>query len=200
MRGGISRKAVQISPHPSAFILSRACRSSGGFSLVVTTVQSTARKKTTAPMVNATCTVWGIGCPGPVSLPTPPIVWSHSGNFEAITAPAPMKTDCMANPTVRCCSGSRSATNARKGSMLMLTEASRIQSRPAAIHSTDECGMARRARLEQMAPTKKYGRLRPSAPHVRSLMWPINGCTSKPVTGAASQSRGSSLSLAPRYS
>ena len=38
---------------------------------------------------------------------------------------------------VRCCSGSRSATKARNGSMLILMEASSIQSRPAAIQSAE---------------------------------------------------------------
>ena len=69
--------------------------------------------------------------------------------------PAPMNTLCMAKPTVRCSSGSRSATKARKGSMLTFTDASRIQRRPAAIHSTPECGMARRASEASMAPTRK---------------------------------------------
>ena len=41
----------------------------------------------------------------------------------------------MAKPRVRCSGGSMSATKARNGSMLMLMEASRIQSSPAAIHS-----------------------------------------------------------------
>ncbi len=66
---------------------------------------------------------------------------SRYGMADATTAPRPMKMLCMANPLVRWSSGSISATKARNGSMLMLMDASRIQSSPAAIHSTDEFGM-----------------------------------------------------------
>ena len=62
------------------------------------------------------------------------------GSAEATTAPRPMKRLCMAKPAVRWPSGSMSATKARNGSMLMLMEASRIQSMPAAIHSADAVG------------------------------------------------------------
>ncbi len=61
----------------------------------------------------------------------------------------------MANPLLRWSAGSRSPTKARKGSMVMLTLASRIQSRPAAIQTVPEFGMAMRARLARMAPVRK---------------------------------------------
>ncbi len=77
------------------------------------------------------------------------------GSDEAMTAPSPMKIDCMAKPRVRCSSGSRSATKARNGSMLMLMDASRIQSSPAAIQSADERGIKINARELRIAPARK---------------------------------------------
>ena len=61
----------------------------------------------------------------------------------------------MEKPRVRCSGGSRSATNARKGSMLMLIEASITHSSPAAIHSADELGMAMSAKEASSAPMRK---------------------------------------------
>ena len=107
-----------------------------------------------------------------------------------MTAPRPMKSACMANPRVRCSGGKRSATKARKGSMLMLMEASMTQSSPAAIHSAVELGMATSANEASSAPTRKYGRRRPSRFQVRSLRWPMMGWTTSPVSGAASQRMG----------
>ncbi len=77
------------------------------------------------------------------------------GRAEATTAPRPMKRLCMAKPRVRWSSGRRSATKARNGSMLTLMEASRIQSRPAAIQSTPELGMSRSAAELSRAPVRK---------------------------------------------
>ena len=68
----------------------------------------------------------------------------------------------MAKPRVRCSSGSRSATKARNGSMLMLMEASRIHSSPAAIHSAEQRGIRISASELRIAPARKYGRRRPS--------------------------------------
>jgi hypothetical protein len=112
----------------------------------------------------------------------------------------PMKSACITNPDVRCDGGSLSATNARNGSIEMLIDASRIHSSDAAIQSEVDVGMMNSAIDARMAPVRKYGRRLPSGPHVRSLSAPTIGCTTRPVTGAASQSSGTSSGRAPRRS
>jgi hypothetical protein len=73
-----------------------------------------------------------------------------------------------------------------------------IQSIPAAIQSDGEFGINRRAADARMAPTRKYGRLRPRRFQVLSLMCPIMGCMIKPVTGAAIHKIGIRSISAPR--
>ena len=53
--------------------------------------------------------------------------------------------------------------------MLMLTEASSIQSSPAAIQTEEAFGIATSAQLARIAPARKYGRRLPSRVHVWSL-------------------------------
>jgi len=95
-----------------------------------------------------------VPCPGAPAA-TPKALVISQGRAPAIEAPSPMKRLCMAKPRVCCSCGSRSATKARKGSMLTLMEASRIQSRPAAIQRTEELGIRTRASELRMAPVRK---------------------------------------------
>src|ERR1041385_258176 len=125
-------------------------------------------------MKNDSRTVVGIV---PAALPATPnqLVIIH-GSAEAITAPDPMKKLCIAKPRVRSDAGSRSATNARNGSMEILIEASRIQSSPAAIQRPLDIGIAMSAQELRMAPTRKKGRRRPRrGGQGRALRGPATG-------------------------
>ena len=84
--------------------------------------------------------------------------------------------------------------------MLTLIEASRTHSAPAAIHSVDALGISSSIAELNSAPTRKYGRRRPSRVHVRSLAFPISGWISSPLSGAASHSSGSRSGVAPSTS
>ena len=116
------------------------------------TVQRTARKKTAAPSWKEYFTESGI----PLSvLPVTPIQLKRKGSALARLAPTPMKNDCITKPAVRWLGLSLSATKARKGSIEMLMEASRIQSRLAAIHSVLDVGMTKSAIEARTAPVRK---------------------------------------------
>ena len=84
--------------------------------------------------------------------------------------------------------------------MLTLMLASRIHSRPAAIQSDEDVGMMNSAMLEQDGAARKYGRRRPSRPHVRSLSVPTIGCTSRPVTVPPARGSGCDRARAPSVS
>src|SRR4051812_42412212 len=81
--------------------------------------------------------------------------------------------------------------------MAMLMLASSIHSMPAAIHKLDERGMKKSPMDASTAPARKYGRRRPSQFQVRSDIYPITGCTSRPVSGAAIHSPAMSSTWAP---
>ena len=84
---------------PLLFIRCHAAMSSGGCSLVVSTVQSTHRKKTSAPTWKEYFTVSGM----PLAvLPVTPNVRSRNGRALARLAPMPIMSDCMTKPAVRC--------------------------------------------------------------------------------------------------
>ena len=109
---------------------------------------------------------------------------------SASVAPSPMKKLCITKPAVRCSSDSLSATNARNGSIVMLIDASRIQSRPAAIQSVEDVGMKNSARLDRIAPDEEVRAPAPQPAPGAVAQRPTIGCTSSPVSGAASQSSG----------
>ena len=73
-----------------------------------------------------------------------------------------MSAVCMEKPNVRCSDGSKSATKARKGSMVMLIEASIIISMPAPTNidgaietNIAELGINTKAMAVSIAPTRK---------------------------------------------
>ena len=90
--------------------------------------------------------------PGAATLLTANQLLSIHGSAEANTAPTPMKKLCIAKPSVRCSSGSRSPTKARNGSMVTLIEASMTHSMIAATQSTGDCGMMISAAVVRIAP------------------------------------------------
>src|SRR6476661_3436141 len=95
----------------------------------------------------------------------------------------------MAKPVVRCEEGSLSPTKARNGSIDILIDASNTQSSMAAIHNAYEFGIKNKAKDARIAPAKKNGRLLPqNGCQVLSLIYPMIGCTTNPVKGAAIQS------------
>ena len=133
---------------------SNSSMSSGGHSDVVTTVQSTASRNTTAPTWNEYFTVSGI----PLAVfPATPSLLSTNGSAFAKLAPRPMNSDCITKPAVRCEVFSLSATNARNGSIETLIDASSTHSRLAAIQSVVDVGMMNSAIDAKIAPTRKYG-------------------------------------------
>ena len=83
----------------------------------------------------------------------------------------------------------------------MLSDASSIQSIAAANSSgapkAGLNGIRKSAMADRMAPVRKYGRRRPRRFQVRSERWPMIGCTSRPVSGAATHSAGRSSMLDP---
>src|ERR1035437_1172558 len=97
------------------------------------------------------------------------------GSAEAIMAPDPIKKLCIEKPVVLCSEGSISPTNALKGSIETLIEASIIHNIPAATHKTGLFGITKSANEASIAPVKKNGLLLPSLPQVLSLICPIIG-------------------------
>jgi len=77
--------------------------------------------------------------------------------MEAMTAPSPMKSACMANAGALFARQEVGGRRQRKGSMLMLMEASITQSNPAAIHSADELGMAMKREGGQQRAREEVG-------------------------------------------
>ena len=87
---------------------------------------------------------------------------ADASTTKSSTAPSPIKNVCILNPMVVCETDKLSATNARKGSMATLKDASIIITIPAPIHSAGSIAAKYpefvkkiNAILESTAPTKK---------------------------------------------
>src|SRR5690606_30155159 len=115
---------------------SKASMSSGGYSEVLNTVYRILNIKTNAPMAKAILTDIGTTPEGAASLT--PSLEIIQGRLLATQVPIPMINVWTTNPYERWESGNLSATKARKGSMEILMDASKIHKNPAAIHKVGE--------------------------------------------------------------
>src|SRR3954471_11597986 len=116
----------------------------------------------------------------------------------ASTAPAPVNMLCVRNPRASWDLGSRSEMNARYGSIEVLLPTSSSQKQMTPSQSTPTNGNAKRMIEHRIAPVVMNGRRRPQRGlHVRSLIAPISGWMTRPVTGPARLRIGSCSGLAP---
>jgi hypothetical protein len=110
---------------------------------------------------------------------------TNSDTF-ASTAPAPVNMLWVRNPRASCDLGNRSEMNARYGSIEVLLPASSSQKQITPSHRTPTNGNASRMIEQRIAPAVTNGRRRPQRGlQVRSLIAPISGWMSSPVTGPA---------------
>ena len=122
---------------------------------------------------------------------------TNSDRF-ASTAPAPVNMLWVRNPRASCDLGSRSEMNARYGSIEVLLPASSSQKQITPSHSTPTNGNTNRMTEQRIAPAVMNGRRRPQRGlQVRSLIAPISGWMSRPVTGPARLRIGSWSGCAP---
>ena len=116
----------------------------------------------------------------------------------ASTAPAPVNMLCVRNPRASCDLGSRSEMNARYGSIEVLLPASSSQKQITPSHRAPTNGNRNRMIEQRIAPEVMNGRRRPHRGlQVRSLIAPIIGWMTSPVTGPARLRIGSRPGFAP---
>ena len=122
---------------------------------------------------------------------------TNSDRF-ASTAPAPVNRLWVRKPRASCDLGNRSEMNARYGSIEVLLPASSSQKQITPSHRTPTNGNRNRMIAQSSAPAVMNGRRRPQRGcHVRSLIAPISGWMSSPVTGPARLRIGRSCGFAP---
>ena len=105
---------------------------------------------------------------------------------------------CVRKPRASCDLGSRSEMKARYGSIEVLLPTSSSQKQMTASHRMPTNGNRKRITAQRSAPAVMNGRRRPQRGlQVRSLIAPISGWMSSPVTGPARLRIGSSSGDAP---
>lgn len=173
--------------------ISASSSSVGGISFVDMTEIKTVAMEQNAPIQNATNTQ--VGRP-----PPPPAIsrWNTNIDRFAVTAQAPTNMLCVRKPRANWLLGSLSEIKARYGSIAVLFEMSSSQRSTTAIHSAVTHGKRNRKSMQPIAPSRKYGFLRPQRSlHVRSLIAPMSGWTSSPVIGPARFRMGRLCASAP---
>ena len=134
----------------------------------------------------------------PAFFSSAPTFCRRNSDRFASTAPAPVNMLWVRKPRASCALGNRSEMNARYGSIEVLLPASSSQKQITANHRMPTNGNRNRMIAHRHAPAVMNGRRRPQRGcHVRSLIAPISGWITKPVTGPARLRIGSWSGLAP---
>src|SRR4051794_8723020 len=176
--------------------ISARSSSEGVSSLVRAIAVSTVSRMQMVPIQNTVYIQYGTPLPAVSS--SADTFCSRNNDTFASTAPAPVNMLWVRNPRASWDLGKRSEMNARYGSMEVLLPASSNQKQMTPSQSAPTNGNAKRMRAQRMAPPVMKGRRRPQRGlQVRSLIAPIIGWMTSPVTGPARLRIGSCSGEAP---